>query len=187
MIEKNDAFEEQSAVAEFLAERKADAVAQTEDTSADFIYDKPTGYFDDAVWQFADNSVDFYTSDLLEWALTNYTYIDDATAEFGRANDFLGEIMQGQAYKAREELIHDKGLIMQALFADFLLDNEDAAELLGLERLQELFADFKFDWVENLDDINWEIVNYDYTDKLSDEALEQLEQLLDTVKVGGAK
>lgn len=75
------------------------------DYTDDFVqYD---GYIQDAISALADSRVDIYTSDLLDWAKQNYSYIEDANREFGQVDDFLQQIRQGQYYCFEQEMYED--------------------------------------------------------------------------------
>lgn len=65
----------------------------------EYFVDYNNGYICDIISEIADNNVDIYNYDLIEWAKDNYNYIDDAVAEFGvdtQNFDFWGIIRQGQ-------------------------------------------------------------------------------------------
>lgn len=65
----------------------------------EYFADYDNGYICDIISEIADNNVDIYNYDLIEWAKDNYNYIDDAVAEFGvdtQNFDFWGIIRQGQ-------------------------------------------------------------------------------------------
>ena len=64
----------------------------------DFASYSSDSYISDIISELSDDNVSFYTSDLLEWAVGNYSYIDDAIFTFGSCNDFLSYIKQGQYY-----------------------------------------------------------------------------------------
>lgn len=67
---------------------------------------------DDAISELADSNVDVYNADLLEWAKSNYSTIEEVQDEMGIAKDsegradFIKQIMLGQ-YKANEELLRE--------------------------------------------------------------------------------
>lgn len=65
----------------------------------EYFVDYDNGYICDIISEIADNNVDIYNYDLIEWAKDNYNYIDNAVAEFGvdaQNFDFWGIIRQGQ-------------------------------------------------------------------------------------------
>ena len=68
----------------------------------EYFRDYNSGYVCDIITEIADNHVDIYNYDLLEWAKNNYSYIEEAMDEFGTATDSNGKIdfirciMQGQ-------------------------------------------------------------------------------------------
>lgn len=68
----------------------------------DFASYSSDSYISDIISELSDSNVSIYTSDLLEWAVENYNYIDDAISEFGSCNDFISCIRQGQYYYYNE-------------------------------------------------------------------------------------
>lgn len=71
--------------------------------------DYDEGYICDIIAEIAGNNVDIYNSNLLEWAKGNYSYIEEAVAEFGidsKNFDFFKLIQQGQ-YLANERELYD--------------------------------------------------------------------------------
>lgn len=119
--------------------------------------DYDNGYICDIITEIADNAVDIYTSDLLDWARNNYEYIDEATHELGRPNDFLGEIRQGQ-YLYNERDLYDNLEDSLILFVYVYIQN-----VLGIEEITE--------------EQNESLLDYDYTDNN-----DQLENIIDHIK-----
>ena len=76
----------------------------------EYFCDYDHGYICDIITEIADNHVEIYTSDLLEWAKDNYGYIEEAIDEFGTPTDsngnadFIRMIQQGQFYSNEREL-----------------------------------------------------------------------------------
>lgn len=64
----------------------------------EYFIDYDDGYICDIITEIADNSVDIYTQDLLDWVPDNYSYIEDANIEKGVPKGFLNQIRQGQYY-----------------------------------------------------------------------------------------
>lgn len=113
--------------------------AEMDDNAVDFadMMQDYTGsaYICDAISEKADNEVDIYNSDLLEWAKTHLGDIEDANAEFGAPNDIIKQIMQAQ-YKVNSDALYegmDDGLKLAAwrLAKDHAeeVTEEQAAEL----------------------------------------------------------
>lgn len=119
--------------------------------------DYDNGYICDIITEIADNAVDIYTSDLLDWARNNYKYIDEAMQEFGRPDDFLGEIRQGQ-YLYNERNLYDNLEDSLILFVYVYIQN-----VLGIEEITE--------------EQNESLLDYDYTGNN-----DQLENIIDHIK-----
>lgn len=64
----------------------------------DFSHYSAQSYICDIINELADSNIDIYTSDLLNWACGNYSYIDDAICEYGKPDEFIDYIKQGQYY-----------------------------------------------------------------------------------------
>lgn len=63
----------------------------------------------DAISEIADNNIDVYNADLLDWFKDNYYKVEDAIEEYGFPEldgkpDMMGAIRQGQ-YKENEEAL----------------------------------------------------------------------------------
>ena len=63
----------------------------------------------DATYEIADNNIDVYNADLLDWFKDNYYKVEDAIEEYGFPEldgkpDMMGAIRQGQ-YKENEEAL----------------------------------------------------------------------------------
>lgn len=123
----------------------------------DCICDYDNGYICDIITEIADSHVDVYTSDLLDWARDNYSYIDEANEEFGRADDFLGEIRQGQ-FLYNERDLYDNLEDSLKLFAYVYIQN-----VLGIEEITE--------------EQNEDLLDYDYTDNN-----DELENIIDHIE-----
>lgn len=123
----------------------------------DCFCDYDDGYICDIVTEIADNHVDIYTNDLLDWAKDNYEYIDEANEELGRADDFLGEIKQGQ-FLYNERDLYDNLEDSLKLFAYVYIQN-----VLGIEEITE--------------EQNENLLDYDYTDNN-----DELENIIDHIE-----
>lgn len=70
----------------------------------EYFIDYDDGYICDIITEIADNSVDIYTQDLLDWVPDNYSYIEEANIEMGVPKGFLNQIQQGQCYYYKRNL-----------------------------------------------------------------------------------
>lgn len=85
----------------------------------------------DIIHDIADNNVDIYTYDLMEWAKDNYSYIEDAVQEYGidaQNFNFIGLIRQGQ-YKYIEEALYNNYDNMLEYLAYYILQEKDIEEI----------------------------------------------------------
>lgn len=155
----------------YLEDKKEDLENKINNISLDFINDndiKDSGYICDAITEYADNRVDIYNSDLLEWAKHNYELVEDSIDEFGVATDsngkadFIRTIMQAQFLENENLLNQDFEEIIKILAINYLLEN-----------LEDIKADFEKveDVVENLE---IEIDNNNRLDDILDHLNEQL-------------
>ncbi len=65
----------------------------------------------DAISEIADNNIDIYNADLLQWFPDNYDKVEEAIEEYGFPEldgkpDMIKAIMQGQ-YKENEEVLNE--------------------------------------------------------------------------------
>lgn len=124
-------------------------------------YDK--GFICDIISEIADNNIDMYTVDLLEWAKNNFSYIEEGLDEYGTPTDsngkadFLRIIQQGQYI----EYEHD------------LYDN-----------LEDSLIYFMYDYIEKdleilelTEEQNDNLLDFDFTDNNK-----ELENLIDHIK-----
>lgn len=126
-------------------------------------------YIDDIIHDIADNNVDIYNYDLLEWAKDNYSYIEEAIDEFGVATDERGKadfircIMQGQYLCIEQTLYNNKESMLEYL-AYYILDNKGITEIEEEKATEISMIDF--DKIENI---------YELEEKI-DEILEEEEE-----------
>ena len=120
-------------------------------TFADSIVDYDNGYICDIISEIADNNVDIYTSDLLDWLRYNYSIVEDANREYGTPDDIIKQCQQGQYYKYNNDL-YDVMDDMLLLFAyNYLRDNDIE---LNAEQLEELESELStIDNNDKLEDI----------------------------------
>lgn len=117
---------------------------------------------DDILHQIADNNVDIYTYDLMEWLKGNYSYVEDYVKEFGiNANnfDFL-DIVKGGQYMQIEESLHNNRMNILEFLAYYII------EQYGIEEIEEEKA-------TEISMINFDLI--EYIDELEDEIKEILE------------
>lgn len=104
-------------------------------------------YICDAISEWADNQIDVYNYDLIEWAKNHICDIDAAVDELGKPDSFIGYIQQGQ-YVYYQNLLYeelDKG-IEYAVYKT-LLDN-------GIEEITEEQAEEVDSFINGLDNNN---------------------------------
>lgn len=117
---------------------------------------------DDIIHDIADNNVDIYNYDLLEWAKDNYSYIEEAIDEFGVATDekgradFIRCIMQGQYLYIEQTLYNNKELMLEYLTC-YILDDKGITEIEE-EKATELSM-INFERIETIDELEEEIDN----------------------------
>ena len=117
----------------------------------------------DIIHDIADNNVDIYTHDLMEWVKDNYTYVEDYIKEFGINSsnfDFIGAIRGGQYMYIEEKLMENKNIMLEYL-AYYILQDE------GIEELEE-------DKATEISMINFD--NIDSITELEDELHEIIEE-----------
>lgn len=98
-------------------------------------------YICDMISEVADSFVDIYTSNLLDWAKNNYSYIEEALDEFGTPTDsngrvdFLKIISQGE-FLYYESLFYDNlDEFIKYYILKYLIDNEIIIDDDNLNRL----------------------------------------------------
>lgn len=93
------------------------------------------GYIGDIITEIADNNVDIYNNDLMEWAKGNTSYIEDALREFGTPEDsnghpdFMRIIMQGQYYMHEQDLYNNLEDILKYWAYDYIENKYNLTEL----------------------------------------------------------
>lgn len=93
------------------------------------------GYIGDIITEIADNNVDIYNNDLMEWAKGNTSYIEDAMREFGTPEDgngqpdFMRIIMQGQYYMYEQDLYNNIEDILKYWAYSYIEDHYNVTEL----------------------------------------------------------
>lgn len=133
----------------------------------DRLVDYDSGYVCDVISEIADNNVDIYNYDLLEWAKNNYSYIEEAIDQFGfpqengRA-DFFRAIMQGQYLAYEQELYENLKDILKFFVFDYIEKQLEIIEITE-EQLEEIEIEIDFEdnneQLENIIDKINEILN----------------------------
>lgn len=155
----------------YLEELKDNLKAGMNDISIDFASDydiTQDDYISDLFCEYADNRVDVYNSNLLEWAKYNYEYIEEAIDEYGdvakdpsgRA-DFMRTIQQGQFLYYERQLYEDAEDIIKLLAINYLLENEDEVETeMDNDRIDEMLDDIDVDTNDRMSDIKDVVWSY---------------------------
>lgn len=75
-----------------------------------------SSYICDAISERADNNVDIYNYDLIEWAKSHISEIDEAAEELGKPDSFIGYIQQAQFIVNERNLYEglDSAIILHA-------------------------------------------------------------------------
>lgn len=116
-------------------------------------------YIDDIIHDIADNNVDIYNYDLLEWAKENYSYIEDYVKEFGidlQNFDFIGIIRGGQYLYIEQTLYNNKESMLEYL-AYYILNDKGIAEIEE-EKATEISM-INFERIETINELEEEINN----------------------------
>lgn len=109
----------------------------------EYLVDYNSGYICDCISEIADNNVDIYNYDLLEWVKDNSEYVERAVAEFGvdsRNFDFFGLLQQGQYMQIEYELYNNLDDILTNWIINYIeydlnikeLTDEQAEQVGGL-------------------------------------------------------
>lgn len=151
-------------------EEQLEAINFYNDTSRDFYgdyqnYIDSSSYICDAITEYADQKIDIYNSDLLEWAKNNFEYVNDAISEFGACDDIINQIQQGQYLQYTEQLNEDiQQIIKKLAYYNILQKLED---IDTIERTAEQIEDLELA-IEDVD-------NNDRIDQINDAIIEFLE------------
>ena len=127
----------------------------------DRITDYSSGYIYDVFSEIANNSIDIYTYDLLEWAKSNYNYIEDAIDELGTPQDkdgradFIGMIQQGQYIYYSNDLYENIDDIIKLYIYNYIKYKLNIDEIT--EEQEETIDLLNYDNNNTLDEINDEL------------------------------
>ena len=114
----------------------------------DCFCDYDNGYICDIITEIADNHIDIYTVDLLNWCKDNYTYIEEALDEFGTPKnsngnaDFLKIIQQGQYLAFEQDLYNNLEDNLKNFTYNYILNELKIEEIT--EEQKEKILDFDF-------------------------------------------
>lgn len=125
----------------------------------EYLVDYNSGYICDCISELADNNVDIYNYDLLEWVKDNSEYVERAVAEFGidsRNFDFFGLLRQGQYLQIEEELCNNLDDILTNWIINYIEHDLDIKELTDeqAEQVEGLFGKY-----DNNDELEYIIRN----------------------------
>lgn len=101
-------------------------------------------YICDMISEVADNFVDIYNSDLLDWVKNNYEYIEEALDEFGTPQDsngradFIKMIQQGQYLYYERLFYYNLDDFIKYYVLKYLIDNKINIDDEKLEELLEV-------------------------------------------------
>ena len=148
---------------EMLEERKEDLKGRMNDLSVDFASDydiNTSSYLCDMLTEYADNQVDIYYTDLIEWLKGNGDeFIERYVEEFGideKSFDFWSVVRGGQFLDFQERLLSDEKEIVELMVVNYLLENEEEIEKeLEEKELEEMFDELEsqFDDCERLENV----------------------------------
>ena len=125
-----------------------------------YLVDYNRGYISDCISELADNNVDIYNYNLLEWVKDNSEYVERAVAELGidsRNFDFFALLRQGQYMQIEEELYSNLDDILTNWIINFIEYDLNIKELTDeqAEQIEGLFD--KYDNNDELENIAEEI------------------------------
>lgn len=112
----------------------------------DYFRDYNNGYICDIITEIADNNIDIYNSDLMDWAKGNTSYIEEALEEFGTPTnnrgqaDFMRIIQQGQYLCNEQDLYNNLEDSLKFFMYDYI------EKELKIKELTEEQNDNLLDW-----------------------------------------
>ena len=109
-----------------------------------YLVDYNRGYICDCISELADNNVDIYNYNLLEWVKDNSSYVEDAVAEFGidsKNFDFFRLLQQGQYMQITDELYTNLDDIITNWIINYIEYDLEIKELTDeqAEQIEDLF------------------------------------------------
>ena len=116
---------------------------------------------DEIIRDIADNNVDIYTSDLMDWVKDNYNYVENYVQEFGIDSnnfDFIGAVRGGQYLYIEQTLYNNKNDMLEYL-AYYILQEKDIEEIDEDKATEISMINFdRIDTIEELEDELDEII-----------------------------
>lgn len=112
---------------------------------------------DEIIRDIADNNVDIYTSDLMDWVKDNYNYVEDYIKEFGMDSsnfDFIGAVRGGQYLYIEETLYNNKSDMLEYL-AYYILQEKDIEEI-DEDKATEISM-INFDGIDTIEELEDEL------------------------------
>ena len=112
----------------------------------EYFRDYNNGYICDIITEIADNNIDIYNSDLMDWAKGNTSYIEEALEEFGTPTnnrgqaDFMRIIQQGQYLCNEQDLYNNLEDSLKFFMYDYI------EKELKIKELTEEQNDNLLDW-----------------------------------------
>lgn len=96
-------------------------------------------YISDCISEYAGNSIDIYTGDLLNWAKENIADIDYAVDEFGKPDSFIKYIEQGQYYQYDRQMYEDYEYIIKLSILHMIRDKQKETNVnLTNEQIEDI-------------------------------------------------
>lgn len=115
-------------------------------------------YISDAIGEIADNAVDIYTSDLLDWAARNYDYCDDAVknglVDLNNCDNVMVKLAQAGQYEYYSQMLYENRKAIILLYAFDRLDSDEMPD-----ELAEILTD-KADTLDKFSEIDDLIAEY---------------------------
>lgn len=112
---------------------------------------------DEIIRDIADNNVDIYTSDLMDWVKDNYNYVEDYIKEFGMDSsnfDFIGAVRGGQYLYIEQTLYNNKSDMLEYL-AYYILQEKDIEEI-DEDKATEISM-INFDGIDTIEELEDEL------------------------------
>ena len=148
----------------YLNDKIEDIKKYMYDITIDMVYSYyETGhYISDSISFGADDMIDIYTNDLLEWAKDNVIAIDDAIQELGKPDNFFFYITQAQYLSYSESMNEDYDSIQKLSCLLFIKNNEN----------RDLLSDDNIDKI--LDDLNYSLDSFEDIKSYVDETIDEI-------------
>ena len=122
-----------------------------------------TNYLSDIITKIADNNVDIYTSDLLDWLKDNYDMVEETNEEFGDTpSDIIKQVQQAQFNKNYKEMYNNINDMVKLYIFNLYKENgiEEINDII-LSQLEEIADNCVVeDYLPSFKDIKEEIYEY---------------------------